>query len=95
MNLLRAYNQILINQGDVEKTAIITTFSLLNSFLCHFFLPNAGASFQRFIDSIFRDVPYLFVHTDDLLIFSPLEEEDASHLRQVFLSFMSFLKLVF
>ena len=49
-----------------------------------FGLKNSAATFQRVMDSIFRDVPFVFVYLDDILIYSPSEEEHQKHLQTVF-----------
>ena len=45
---------------------------------------NAGATFQRLMDSIFGDLDFVFVYLDDILISSENEEEHSRHLREVF-----------
>ena len=49
-----------------------------------FGLKNAGATFQRLMDSIFGDLNYVFVYLDDILISSENKEEHSRHLREVF-----------
>ncbi|XP_034945575.1 uncharacterized protein [Chelonus insularis] len=45
---------------------------------------NASQTFQRFIDSVFRDLDCVFVYIDDILVISENEQQHRSHLRQVF-----------
>lgn len=47
-------------------------------------LRNAAATFQRFMDNIFRDLTFVFVYLDDLLIFSRNEQQHYEHLKTVF-----------
>ena len=47
-------------------------------------LTNAGQTFQRFMNSLFQDLSFVFVYIDDILIFSSSIEEHRAHLRQVF-----------
>ena len=47
-------------------------------------LSGAAQSFQRFVDEIFRDVEYVFVNIDDILLFSKSMEEHHMHLSAVF-----------
>ena len=47
-------------------------------------LTNAGQTFQRFMNSPFQGLPFVFVYVDDILIFSSSIEEHRAHLRQVF-----------
>ena len=47
-------------------------------------LCNAGASFQRFVNEVLRGLPFVFVHIDDVLIFSRTQEKHMMHLTLVF-----------
>ncbi|GFR12994.1 hypothetical protein TNCT_111821 [Trichonephila clavata] len=49
-----------------------------------FGLRNAAQSFQRFLDSLFRDLPFGFVYIDDILIASRNLDEHISHLKEIF-----------
>ncbi|GFQ90529.1 retrovirus-related Pol polyprotein from transposon 17.6 [Trichonephila clavata] len=49
-----------------------------------FGLKNAAQSFQRFLDSLFRDLPFCFVYIDDILIASRNLDEHISHLKEIF-----------
>jgi hypothetical protein len=46
-----------------------------------FGLKNAAQTFQRLMDSLFRNFPFTFIYLDDTLVFSL---DRAQHLRQVF-----------
>jgi hypothetical protein len=48
-----------------------------------FVLSNAAQTFQRLMDSLFRDFPFIFVYLDDMLIFSRSRSEHLSHLDTV------------
>jgi Reverse transcriptase (RNA-dependent DNA polymerase) len=48
-----------------------------------FGLKNAGMTFQRMMDQIFADIPYVFIYLDDVLVASRNMEEHQHHLRQV------------
>lgn len=40
--------------------------------------------FQRLMNSLLRDMPFLFVYLDDILLASASEEDHLTHLRQLF-----------
>jgi hypothetical protein len=69
---------------DVTKTAIITPFGLFEYLFMPFGLRNATQTFQRFMDSIFKHLPFVFCYLDDLIIASHTLEEHHEHLRQIF-----------
>ena len=50
-----------------------------------FGLRNAAQTFQRFIDDVCRDLDFVFVYLDDILIASlSLTEQHLQHLRTLF-----------
>ena len=49
-----------------------------------FGLKGAAQTFQRLMDSVLRDLPFLFVYLDDILVASAGAEEHLSHLRLLF-----------
>lgn len=68
IEFLRTYHQITSATGGVRKTAV-TAPSGLCEFLCMpFGLRNAIQTFQSFSDSITRDLDFVHVCIDDLLI---------------------------
>ena len=48
-----------------------------------FGLSNAAQTFQRLMDSLFRDFPFVFIYLDDMLIFSRSRSEHLCHLDTV------------
>ena len=74
IDLLKGFHQIPVADEDVEKTGVITPFGLFLFPRTPFGLKNAGQDFQRLMDSIFGDIPYIFVYIDDILIASETKE---------------------
>lgn len=44
----------------------------------------AARTFQRFVDNMLRDLPYVFSYLDDFLVASRSSVEQKQHLREVF-----------
>ncbi|XP_061688183.1 uncharacterized protein LOC133507275 [Syngnathoides biaculeatus] len=72
------------NPSDVPKTAVITPFELFEFLRMPFGLKNGAQSFQRLMDSVLRDLPFVFVYLDYILVASSSEDEHLMHLCDLF-----------
>ena len=84
IDLKARYNQIPMHTNSIPKTAVITPFGLFEWTKMPFGLMNSGCTFQRVIHEVLRDLPYLFIYIDDILVGSRSLEEHEQHLREVF-----------
>lgn len=84
VDLVKAFLQVPVAEEDIPKTAVITPFGLYEYLFMPYGLSNAGQTFQRLIDSITRDLDFVFVYLDDILIASKSPEEHIRHLKSLF-----------
>ena len=84
IDLNKAFNQIPVNEDDIEKTAVITPFGLFEFLKMPFGLRGSSNTFQRFMDTMLRGVDNVYAYIDDLLIVSKDEDEHVQHLTELF-----------
>ncbi|KAJ8409249.1 hypothetical protein AAFF_G00234470 [Aldrovandia affinis] len=63
----------------MPKMAVITPFGLCEFLRMPFGLKNAAQVFQRLMESVLRDLTFLFIYLDNILIASDCKEEHLSH----------------
>ena len=85
LDLYSGYHQIPIRQGDEHKTAFTSRYGTYEFLVMPFGLTNAPATFQTAITDLFRDWldDFVIVYLDDILIYSPSQEQHLHHLQLV------------
>lgn len=85
IDLRIGYHQMKVRKQDVSKTTFRTRYGHYEFLVMPFWLTNVPAVFMDLMNCIFR--PYLdksfVVFVDDILIYSPTEDEHERHLRIV------------
>jgi hypothetical protein len=86
MDAFFSYNQIRMHPADQEKTAFITDQGLYCYQVMPFGLKNAGATFQRLMNKMFREQigRNMEVYVDDILVKSILSIDHVSDLQEAF-----------
>lgn len=87
LDLRGAYNLVRIRKGDEWKTAFRTRYGHFEYLVMPFGLCNAPATFQHFLNDVFRDIldSFVVIYLDDILIFSSSSAEHNEHMRRVLL----------
>lgn len=84
-DVISAFHQIRIKDGDQEKTAFLTRFGLFEYTVMPFGLTNAPATFQAYINEVLRDYldEFCSAYLDDVLVFSERAEDHEAHCLKV------------
>ena len=86
MDVFSGYNQIKMDEADQEKTSFITSQELFCYKVMPFDLKNAGATYQRLVNHIFRPQigRNVKVYINDTLVKSLDEEKHLDDLQETF-----------
>ncbi|KAL8091611.1 hypothetical protein AgCh_034024 [Apium graveolens] len=86
MDGFSGYNQIKIHNDDIPKVSFITDFGVYCYPVMAFGLKNAGATYQRLVNKIFKDLigKTMEVYVDDMLVKSLVKTDHITHLREAF-----------
>ena len=86
MDAYYGYNQIPMYEPDEEHTSFITDWELYCYKTIPFSLKNAGATYQRLMNMMFKDLigRSMEVYMDDILVKSKMAGDHVEHLKQMF-----------
>ena len=84
LDLYKSYHQVPVAPKHRHKTALVTPLGSFQFKRMPMWLSNSGKTLQQLMDEIFRDLNFVFVYLDDMLIFSCSEQEHLEHLRGAF-----------
>ena len=83
LDLWQAYHRFPIAEEDRHKTAFTWQGTQYQFRGAPFGLKTLPSHFQRVMSLLFRDLDYVRVFIDDIVVFSKLRDEHAAHLKEV------------
>ncbi|KAM9959529.1 hypothetical protein ACTFIR_000607 [Dictyostelium discoideum] len=86
LDLTQGYYQIMMNEGDKEKTTFVSHLGSFQYIVMPFGLVNAPATFQRMVEELLGDKlrKTAIVFIDDFIVFSFRKEEHPADLEDIF-----------
>ena len=84
LDLASGYHQIAVRDQDIPKTAFRTQRGQFEFVVMPFGVTNAPSTFQRLMNSLFKEDldKFVLVYLDDILVFSTTLEEHIEHIRK-------------
>jgi hypothetical protein len=85
LDVIAAFHQIRVAEGDEWKTAFRTRFGLFEWLVTPFGLANAPSTFQRYINWVLRDLldDCCSAYIDDIIIYSKDKKQHRKHVEEV------------
>ncbi|KAF8752475.1 hypothetical protein RHS01_07692 [Rhizoctonia solani] len=85
LDLQWGYNNVQVKEGDKWKTAFHTKYSLYKSLVMTFGLTNTPATFQHFMNNLFKDLldVCVIIYLDNILIYSKNDVDHTKHVHKV------------
>ncbi|KAK5964075.1 reverse transcriptase family protein PWA37_004417 [Arxiozyma heterogenica] len=80
LDLHSGYHQIPMKMNDCFKIVFVTPNEKYENTVTPFSLVNDSSTFARRIDDLFKDLPYVCVYLDDILVHSRTLNEHWKHL---------------
>lgn len=86
LDAILVYHQILMDPEDAEKTTFITDKRVFCYKVIIFGLKNAGATYQRLVSDIFKDLLETIVeaHVDNMVVKSQTLKDHPSDIQMIF-----------
>lgn len=84
LDLFSSYWPLRMAEHCKEKTTFVCRFGTFQFEVMPFGLMSAPSTFQRIMDQLVRDLRFVHVYLDDVVVFSKSVKEHVAHLIQVF-----------